>query len=190
MSPTSCQTAPPRIRQTRILGAIVAQFNNNMDDMPTKPQEIPGAMQLLAVEREAGAEERALDLPLEAREALDATRLMYAAEGAYQPPWISYLAIVDDEACGICSFKSPPTKEGVEIAYYTFPHFERRGLGGAMARELVRIARAAAPAVPIMAETLAKESASTKILIRLGFERIGEIEDPQDGALWVWKLSS
>lgn len=147
-------------------------------------------MRLLAVERKASAEERALDLPLEAREALDATRLMYAAEGAYQPPWISYLAIVDGEACGICSFKSPPTKEGVEIAYYTFPHYERRGLGGAMARELVRIARAEQPKVTIMAETLAKESPSTKILVRLGFERIGELEDPGDGTLWVWKLDA
>lgn len=43
-------------------------------------------------------------------------------------------------AVGTCGFKSSPDQGRVEIAYFTFPDFEGRGLATAMAGELLAIA--------------------------------------------------
>lgn len=44
---------------------------------------------------------------------------------------------------GACAFKSATTEIGVEIAYFTFPEFECKGIATQMARELVAIAESA-----------------------------------------------
>jgi hypothetical protein len=38
-----------------------------------------------------------------------------------------------------------------------------------------------------MAKTLSVESASTRILTRLGFKRTEEAADPEHGTVWVWE---
>ena len=45
------------------------------------------------------------------------------------------------EVVGSCAYKKPPTEDGiVEIAYFTFPGFERRGYATAVAAKLIRLA--------------------------------------------------
>jgi RimJ/RimL family protein N-acetyltransferase len=104
--------------------------------------------------------------------------------------WSGYLAIdrAERAVVGTCSFKGAPDEDGaVEIAYFTFPRFERRGYATAMATALAERA-AADPAVRIVrAHTLPERNTSARLLERLGFAHLGEVEDPEDGPVWRWE---
>ena len=74
-------------------------------------------------------------------------------------------ASIEDDACvGFCGFKSPPQSNRVEIAYFTFPEYESRGIATRMANELIRLALDKMPAVTVAAQTLPEENASTAVL--------------------------
>jgi len=113
---------------------------------------------------------------------------MYRAVG-YEPPWIGYLAIEDDICVGTCGFKSPPQNNRVEIAYFTFPEYESRGVATRMAAELIRLALDKMPAVTVAAQTLPEENASTSVLKKLRFRKVNIVEHPEDGLIWEWHLS-
>lgn len=117
--------------------------------------------------------------------ACEATVAMYEAAGSVSP-WIGYLAIEDGAPVGACAFKTPPTAEGVEIAYFTFPGHEGRGVATRMARRLVEIAES--QGVPMRAQTLPEKNASTRILEKLGFSFMGPVQHPEDGEVWEWRL--
>ena len=124
-----------------------------------------------------------------AREILTQT-LGLLARDPRPDPWGCYLVEEGGETIGTCAFKSAPNDAGeVEIAYMTFPAFERRGYATLMAAELARIAfEAGAPMV--IAHTLPEENASTRALSRNGFRHAGETIDPEDGLVWRWELRS
>jgi len=89
-------------------------------------------------------------------------------------------------AVGLCSFKTEPNDlKQVEIAYHTFSHREGRGVTTAMVRELTD--RASPHVALVIAHTLPIENASCKVLRRCGFERAGEVIDPEDGLVWRWQ---
>ncbi len=52
------------------------------------------------------------------------------------PDWFGHLVIEGEsqQMVGICSLKGPVVEGTVEMAYFTFPGFEGRGIGTAMAR--------------------------------------------------------
>jgi [ribosomal protein S5]-alanine N-acetyltransferase len=106
----------------------------------------------------------------------------------YEPPWIGYLAVEDRTCVGACGFKSPPQNNRVEIAYFTFPGHESRGVATRMASELIRLALAKLPTVIVAAQTLPEENASTSILKKLRFRLVGTVEHPEDGPVWEWQL--
>jgi len=116
-----------------------------------------------------------------------ATVQMYAEVG-FAPPWIGYLAVVNDVCVGACGFKMAPKHGRAEIAYFTFPDHERRGYATSMARALVDVAGAADPRVIVTAQTLPEKNASTRILEKLGFRLRGPVEHPEDGTVWQWEL--
>jgi RimJ/RimL family protein N-acetyltransferase len=102
-------------------------------------------------------------------------------------PWGSYLAHDGGIRVGICAFKAAPDLEGtVELAYMTFPAFERRGHAAAMVEELGRIAFGAGASLAI-AHTLPEENASNRALRRNAFIFAGETMDPEDGLVWRWE---
>jgi RimJ/RimL family protein N-acetyltransferase len=112
---------------------------------------------------------------------------MYRASG-YRPPWIGYLAIEDGACVGTCAFKTPPQDKRVEIAYFTFPENEGRGVATRMASKLIEIARRTSPEVEVFAQTLPEENASSAVLKKLGFTLKGEVIHPEDGRVWEWTL--
>lgn len=118
-----------------------------------------------------------------------ATIQMYRTVG-YELPWIGYLALESGSCVGSCGFKSTPQNNRVEIAYFTFPGHESRGVATRMASELIRIATNKSPGVTVAAQTLPEENASTSILKKLRFRLVGTVEHPEDGLVWEWQLVS
>lgn len=105
------------------------------------------------------------------------------------PPWsCCHLAVEGGEARGSGAFVAPPAAGRVEIAYFTLPAHEGRGLASMTAAGLVALARAACPGVTVEAKTLPAPSASGRILARLGFARAGEVRDAEIGTAWLWRL--
>lgn len=114
-----------------------------------------------------------------------ATVQLYARRG-YVEPWVGYLAIEGDNCVGGCGFTSPPAGDIVEIAYFTYADFERRGMATRMAQRLISIAKECDPSVGIIAHTLTEENASNHILKKLGFAFAGTVDHPEDGKIWKW----
>lgn len=116
-----------------------------------------------------------------------ATAEFYKTAG-FEVPWISYVSVVDGSPVGGGAFKGAPRNNRVEIAYYTVPELEGRGLASETARQLIDIARARQAGLLITAQTLATPNASTAILGKLGFTFAGTVIHPEDGAIWEWHL--
>lgn len=107
----------------------------------------------------------------------------------YAAPWIAYFAL--DEAgvaVGTCAFKGPPENYRVEIAYFTFPEHENRGIGTSMAAALVKIARETDASLIIAAQTLPRRNASHRILEKNGFKHALTLDHPDDGIVYEWRV--
>lgn len=117
------------------------------------------------------------------------TVALFDRTGVRTPPWSGYLAVDAAEVIvGTCGFKGPPDAAGVvEIAYFTFPGFEGQGVASAMAAALVERASSADGVRRLRAHTLPERNASTRILEKVGFGRLGEVVDPEDGLVWRWE---
>lgn len=144
-------------------------------------------MELIGID-ESGRPSRSINkLPATAKEVLKATKEMYFRTG-YVPPWIGYLCIERGKCLGTCAFTKPPENNRVEIAYFTFPGNEGRGIATQMARLLIKIALKKDPGITITARTLPEENGSTAILEKIGFRIVAEIMDSEDGKVWEWEL--
>ncbi|MCU1234857.1 MAG: GCN5-related N-acetyltransferase [Candidatus Solibacter sp.] len=102
--------------------------------------------------------------------------------------WFGYLVVEGEsqQMVGTCSFKGPPVDYALEIAYFTFPGFEGRGIGTAMARFLLERAAQLRGVRALIAHTRSGADASTRILGKIGMELVGTAEE--DGAtVWLWR---
>src|SRR3546814_2406036 len=86
-----------------------------------------------------------------------------------------------------CAFKAPPKDEHVEIACYSFPENEGRGVATAMAQKLIDLVLHHDPSLIISAQTPSHESAATRVLRKLGFRLRDSLHHPQDGIVWYWE---
>jgi RimJ/RimL family protein N-acetyltransferase len=111
------------------------------------------------------------------------TATLYARAG-HEPPFVRYIAFDGTHYVGTCGFTRPPHAGRVEIAYHTFPLFERRGFATQMARALLDIAAEHA----VIAHTAPESNASTSVLLKLGFQLEGRVMDPERGVVWRWQL--
>jgi ribosomal-protein-alanine N-acetyltransferase len=118
--------------------------------------------------------------------AIQSTVQLYTRVG-WALPWIGYLAIEQDACVGTCAFTSAPKGGVVEIAYFTFPGYERKGVATRMAAFLVSLAKERAPEIVVTAHTLPEENVSTLVLRKLGFVFSGPKFHEQDGHIWVWR---
>lgn len=146
------------------------------------------AIRLIQIMRDGAPAEAVTHLPGVALKACASTAALYKRAG-FSPPWIGYLALCDSDVVGTCAFTAAPVAGRVEIAYFTFPSFERRGAATAMATQLISIARMTQPAIEVFAQTLRKHNASNSILKKLGFELFGEVDHPEEGLVWEWRLA-
>jgi RimJ/RimL family protein N-acetyltransferase len=87
---------------------------------------------------------------------------------------------------GSGGFAAPPVDRAVEIGYEIAPEFRGRGFGTAAARALVERAVASGEVDHVRAHTLPGPNPSTGVLVSLGFEHVGDREDPEVGTVWAW----
>lgn len=112
--------------------------------------------------------------------------LQHASEA--DRPWSMQLFVEESTGAlvGSGGFAAPPRDRTVEIGYEIAPAFRGRGLGAAAVRALVARAVRTGEVDHVVAHTLAGPNASTGVLRSLGFELVGEREDPEVGPVWRW----
>jgi RimJ/RimL family protein N-acetyltransferase len=106
-------------------------------------------------------------------------------------PWIHGFTLVhhgSGSVVGRCGFKGPPDAAGVvEIAYAVNPEHEGKGYATEAAQALVSYAFSHQPVRLVRAHTLPQPNASTRVLAKCSFRRVGEVIDPEDGLVWRWE---
>jgi RimJ/RimL family protein N-acetyltransferase len=106
-------------------------------------------------------------------------------------PWTHGFALIERSTgatVGSCGYRGPPGPDGrVEIAYRVEPDREGRGYATEAAEALVNFAFGADAVRVVYAHTRPVHNASARVLTKCGFERIGEIMDPEDGLVWRWE---
>lgn len=107
-------------------------------------------------------------------------------------PWTHGFAMVERATgadVGSCAFKGPPDAEGiVEIAYGVNEGYRGRGYAKESAAALVGYAFNAGGASVVRAHTRPDNQASSRVLAAVGFRRLGEVIDPEDGLVCRWEL--
>jgi ribosomal-protein-alanine N-acetyltransferase len=107
-------------------------------------------------------------------------------------PWMHGFAIVHRSSgtvIGSCGYKGAPNPEAeVEIAYGVDPAYQGQGYATEAARALIAFAFDSGRVRLVRAHTRPVESASTRVLSKCKFERVGEVVDPEDGLVWRWEL--
>jgi RimJ/RimL family protein N-acetyltransferase len=106
-------------------------------------------------------------------------------------PWIHGFVLVHrttDGVIGKCGFKGPPGADGAaEIAYGVAPEHQGKGYATEAAAALVSYAFRHGQVRVVRAHTLPEPNASTRVLTKCGFRRVGEVIDPEDGLVWRWE---
>jgi [ribosomal protein S5]-alanine N-acetyltransferase len=106
-------------------------------------------------------------------------------------PWIHGFTLMHRASASIigkCGFKGPPDADGVvEIAYSVNPEHEGKGYATEAAGALVSYAFSHRQVRVVRAHTLPESNASTRVLMKCGFRRVGEVIDPEDGLVWRWE---
>ena len=106
-------------------------------------------------------------------------------------PWtlgFSMVHLDSDVVVGKCGFKGPPAADGVvEIAYGVSPEHQGKGYATEAAQSMTDYAFSSGEVRVVRAHTLPEANASTRVLTKCGFRRIGEVIDPEDGLVWRWE---
>ena len=106
-------------------------------------------------------------------------------------PWVHGFKLVHrttGETIGNAGFKGPPGADSaVEIAYGVFPEYQGNGYATEAAEALATFAFLSGQVRVVRAHTLPEPNASTRVLTKCGFKRVGEVIDPEDGLVWRWE---
>ena len=108
-----------------------------------------------------------------------------------QNGWWTWLPVHKTERTliGSAGYKGPPDRRGVvEIGYEIALDFRGHGYATELARGLISHAFENPTVNCVIAHTLPQDNPSTKVLKRCGFDKEGELIDPEDGPVWQWSL--
>ncbi len=113
------------------------------------------------------------------------------SESVDEKDWWTYFPIYkqDNKLIGCGGYKGKPTNAGtVELGYEIAPDYRNRGFATEMTKGLIENALKDERVKSIIAHTLGQDNASTKVLLKCGFKKVEEINDPDDGLIWKWEL--
>lgn len=174
------------LQRPPLTGALkVVAYDTKQDRM--KDNEAPQPFRLIACDADGVPCEQVGTLKQTIKENCEGTAALYRQVG-FTPPWIGYLACFQVEVVGGGAFVGAPTQNRVEIAYFTPPEHEGKGLASRTVDALVGIAMGEDPFIEVFAKTLPVLNASTMILSKLGFRNIGCVADDDIGEAWGWLL--
>ncbi len=111
-------------------------------------------------------------------------RLQDIAADARAADWVARAAVAEPEGVvvGHGGFHGPPDEQGVvEVGYSVDPAFRRRGYARAMLRALLDRADADPAVTAVRASIRPDNVASRATIAGLGFKKVGEQWDPEDG---------
>lgn len=132
-------------------------------------------------------------MPAEVRSQLSSDWLAKVAAANKSDPWTHGWLVVLNETntpIGQCGFKGAPSDDGmVEIAYGIDSDHQGRGFATEAAQALVNFALRDDRVEFVRAHTLPEVNASTSVLAKCGFQRVGKVVDPEDGPVWRWEKS-
>lgn len=174
-----------------------ADFDTRVRTMsPARLRLVDGTLELLSAALEGpGALERLLGVSVaEGWEGFPEALPILCASYQNQPEghaWGS-LFFIEPEArtlVGFGGFKGAPSANGVvELGYAVAPAFRGRGLATEAVNQMVRRALEHAAVRAVDAHTLGHDNPSTRVLQKTGFRKIGQIDDPDEGPIWHWRL--
>lgn len=111
--------------------------------------------------------------------------------GREADPWSHGFAVLNPvvgQVIGSAGFKGPPDAEGVvEVAYGIVAGWQGKGCATAALSELMAFASADDRVRVLRAHTLPENNASTRVLAKNGFTKLGEVIDHEDGRVWRWE---
>jgi [ribosomal protein S5]-alanine N-acetyltransferase len=112
--------------------------------------------------------------------------------GRESDPWRFGFAVIhkiDNMLIGTGGFPGPPDSDGVaEIAYGIAPAYQGKGYATEVANALIDFASRDPRVKRIRAHTLPEVNASTRVLEKCGFSKIGEAVDPENNLrVWRWE---
>jgi RimJ/RimL family protein N-acetyltransferase len=152
-----------------------------------------GSLRLVPETREGVREQIARMTPQD-KAHVSAAWLALLEASAEVDPWIHGFRLEhrqSGEVVGSCGFKGPPDDEGVvEIAYGVASEHQGKGYATEAAEALASYAFGHGPVRLVRAHTLPEPNASTRVLTKCGFQRVGEVIDPDDGLVWRWERLS
>ena len=131
-------------------------------------------------------------LPPDVRGEISDLWLERVRQASEPDPWCCGFTVRDPAAgdsIGSCGFKGPPDEVGaVEIAYGIDEPYRSQGYATESARSLVEFAASVEEVNFILAHTKPDNAACERVLTKLGFRRIGEFDDPDDGPVNRWEF--
>jgi [ribosomal protein S5]-alanine N-acetyltransferase len=117
-----------------------------------------------------------------------ASRALELAAAGYPLPWATTFLIVDDEdtrIVGACGFKTGPAQGRVEVGYGVAPSAQGRG-AASKALQLLVYSAFEAGATEVLAEVAPTNHASTRVVQKAGFERVGSRVDNENEYVVQW----
>ena len=111
-----------------------------------------------------------------------------------RPPtdWRDYFFVHPRERTlvGNGGFAGDPDDSGVaEIGYEVAPEHQNRGYATEAARAMIGYAFAHEEVRAVVAHTLAETNASNAVLRKAGMSLVAEVDDPEVGKVWRWRIS-
>ncbi len=114
----------------------------------------------------------------------------YYNKVGYNPPWIGYFVVRDNEVVGCCGFVEKPVDGRVEIAYGTKKEYEGQGIASFSCKALTALALRTDSTLMITAKTEPRNNASVSVLQRNGFVYTRVVQDHEIGDAWEWVYKS
>lgn len=126
---------------------------------------------------------------LETPRTLTALRLLNAkVRDALNPG--AWLILVDQQVCGLCSYKAAPREaREIEIGYGISSSRRGRGIARAAIGQMIERSRQDTRIHALTAQTEATNAASQRVLARHGFIVAGHARQPDGSTLRVWRLA-